>query len=331
MTAVVYTHVFGADPLRDVLFAWHVPLFFVLTGYLWRAGRGLLDEVRRRARSLLMPYVAWLVIVMSPLVGDLLLRGQVSFPVASAVWGGTALGGQFAAFWFVTALFVAAVLTRVVERLPLWLQWSVPVAALVSLWVFRLPLQEVPLSAGTAVACLVFVLGGRLLAHCRDRIPYPTGTGVLLAVIGLAVVATRLVSPVDLKKADTGMPVVTVAVSLAICAGLVLVAERVFARVGGRISRAVSRLAVPSLLVVLTHAVVIQAWRVSGAEPSALVFATALSVPWVLALLVHLTPASLLLTGAPQWRPWRSTGTARHPQEGHRIGPSPDPAASPPP
>ncbi|WP_431247428.1 acyltransferase family protein [Leifsonia xyli] len=159
VTAVVYAHTFGADPLRDVLFAWHVPLFFVLTGHLWTPGRSVADEVRRRALSLLLPYAAWLAIVMSPPVADVLLRGQASFPPESALRGGTALGGPFAAFWFVTALFVAAVLARLLERLPRWLQWCVPLAALVSLWAFRVPLQEVPLSAGTAVACLAFVLG----------------------------------------------------------------------------------------------------------------------------------------------------------------------------
>ena len=330
VTAVVYTHVFGADPLRDVLFAWHVPLFFVLTGYLWTPGRSLVGEVRRRASSLLLPYLVWLVIVMSPLVGDLLLHGQGSFPLESAVRGGTALGGQFAAFWFVTALFVAAVLARLLEGLPLWLQWCVPVAALVALWAFRFPLQDVPLSAGTAVACLAFVLSGRLLARYRHRIPHPTAMGAVMVAIGLAAVATRLVPPVDLKKADTGLPVVTLVVSLAICVGLVLVAERLFADADGRFGRALSRLAVPSLMVVLTHAVVIQAWRVAGAEPSALVFVTALAVPWALALAVHLTPASRLFTGAPRWRV-RRDGTAHHPQEVHRIGPTPDPGTPPPP
>ncbi|MGH1548675.1 acyltransferase family protein [Leifsonia poae] len=319
-----------------MLFAWHVPVFFVLTGYLWKPGRSIIGEVRRRALSLLLPYAAWLAIIMSPLVGDLLLRGQAAFPAESALRGGTALGGQFAAFWFVTALFVAAVVVRLLERLPLWLQWCAPVAALVSLWVFRAPLGDVPLSAGTAVACLFFVLAGRLLARYRHRIPYPTVAGVVLAGAGLAAVATRLVPPVDLKKADTGMPVVTVVVSFAICAGLVLVALRLFVGVNGRLGRAISRLAVPSLMVVLTHAVVIQTWRVAGAAPSALVFVTALVVPWLLALLVHLTPASVLLTGAPRWRVRHAAAAhhpraAHHPQEGHRIGPTPDPAAPSPP
>ncbi len=329
VTAVVYTHVFGADPLRDVLFAWHVPLFFMLTGYLWTPGRRLAGEVRRRALSLLLPYAAWLVIVLSPPVSDLLLRGQAVFPLESALRGGTALGGPFAAFWFVTALFVAAVLARLLERLPPTVQWCVPVAALVSLWLFRVPLQDVPLSAGTAVPCLAFVLAGRMLAQHRHRILRPTAAGLLLVTAGLAAVATGLVPPVDLKKADFGMPVVTILISLAICAGLVLLADRAFDGATGRVGHAVSRVAVPSLMVVLAHAVVIQAWRIAGVPPSAAVFVTALLGPWLLALLVHLTPASRLFTGAPRWRPMRRTAVAHHPQEGHRIGPPPDPLSPP--
>lgn len=317
VVAIVYGHVFGVNPLRDSLFIWHVPVFFFLTGYLWRPWRPFATEVRKRSLTLLVPYAVWLVLIMSPIVSHAVLQDRAVFPIHSALLGGAALGGQFAAFWFVTALFFAAVYYRVLEGLPLWAQWAVPLAALIALWAFHLPLQTVPLSAATAVPCLVFVLAGRHFRLLRTRIRYAGPIGAALLLIGFALVATRVVPPVDLKQSDYGTPVVTIIVSMAICAGLVLVAEQVVPALGAQSGAVITRLAVTSFMVILTHAVVIQALRPGAPNGSPGMFAAALLLPWAAALLINLTPLSRILIGVPMSR--LSLPSSRRPSGG-RIG-----------
>jgi acyltransferase len=302
VVAIVYGHVFGLNFLRSSLFIWHVPVFFVLTGYLWTANRPFLTEVRKRTLTLLVPYFAWLLIILSPLVNDLILQGRVTFPLATALHGGAQLTGQFAAFWFVTALFFAAIYLRLVERLPEIVQWAIPLAALAALWVFHVPFQQLPMSAGVAVPCLIFVLAGRQFKRVRGRIPRPGLVGAGLLVVGFALVATNVVPPVDLKQSDFGMPVVTVLVSLAICVGLILVAEETVPRLGRVTGAVITRLALTSFMVILTHAVVIQALRPNAPLGSPKMFLAALIVPWILALLVNLTPLSRILIGVPMSR-----------------------------
>ncbi|GAA4146818.1 acyltransferase family protein [Leifsonia shinshuensis] len=302
VVAIVYGHVFGLNFLRSSLFIWHVPVFFVLTGYLWTANRSILTEVRKRTLTLLVPYAAWLLIILSPLVNDLILHGRNTVPLEIALRGGALLTGQFAAFWFVTALFFAAIYLRLLERLPEIVQWAVPLVALVALWVFHVPFQQVPLSAGVAVPCLIFVLAGRQLKRVRSRVPRPGLVGLGLLVVGFALVATNVVPPVDLKQSDFGLPIVTVLVSIGICFGLILVAEEAVPLLGRVTGAIITRLALTSFMVILTHAVVIQALRPNAPLGSPKMFLAALIIPWVLALLVNLTPLSRILIGVPMSR-----------------------------
>jgi len=58
--AVVTGHIWATPLAHLVLYLWHVPFFFFLTGYLWTPQRAMSDEARRRAASLAKPYVFWL-------------------------------------------------------------------------------------------------------------------------------------------------------------------------------------------------------------------------------------------------------------------------------
>ena len=54
--AIVLGHIEGLKPLPDYVYPWHVPLYFMLSGWLWRPGsRAFGSEVRVRAKTLLLP------------------------------------------------------------------------------------------------------------------------------------------------------------------------------------------------------------------------------------------------------------------------------------
>ena len=54
--AVIVGHGWGqVDWVRAAIYSWHVPLFFVLTGYFWSSDRSMSDEARRRGDSLARP------------------------------------------------------------------------------------------------------------------------------------------------------------------------------------------------------------------------------------------------------------------------------------
>ncbi|WP_067950118.1 acyltransferase family protein [Agromyces sp. NDB4Y10] len=295
LVAVVLGHVSAEGLLRPLLYSWHVPVFFVISGYLWRRSRPLGDEVHRRTRSLLVPYALWLLIVTAAWAAITSLAGATSMPDPVALlMGGSAIGGQYAAFWFVTALFAAVVAMRALSAVRPWLPAVVGVAAVAVATVRPELVAELPWSVGVGLMALVFLAVGEWLRQVRHRVRAPLELGVVLVVGGLALAGSGLVAPVDLKAADVGTPVAGVLVAAAISCGLILVAESLAHRVPEWLGRAATTVAGVAMPVILGHALVIMAGRLVGA-PSLLVFATALAVPILVGLLLARSRAGRIL------------------------------------
>ena len=299
IVAVVAGHVAAwAGPLtREMLYTWHVPLFFFLSGYFWSANRTLKSEITNRTKSLLVPYLFWLVVVGAWWIAQLDVIGPSTF--SRLLQGGSRLTGPFAAFWFVTALFVTVVLLRAMQRFPLVLQWAAALAALAVTYADSALVARIPLAAGVGCTCLVFVLAGRAFKRLRSRVERPLITGTLLLLGSAAAIMAGWSSYLDLKSAKLGVPVVTVVAGVAICAGMVLVAETLVPLAGPRFAAGVSMLAKCGLLVVFTHALLLAVLTQLDAD-TWIVFAGSLVIPWLVAVLVYRTPLSPLMLGTPK-------------------------------
>ncbi|GAA2040666.1 hypothetical protein GCM10009819_27800 [Agromyces tropicus] len=286
VVAVVFAHIWAGGLTHAAIYSWHVPVFFVLSGYLWREGRTLGDEVRRRARSLLVPYALWLVVVTAAWAAFTAVVGTMQLPDPTALLlGGARIGGQYAAFWFVTALFVAAIAMRALSAIAVWVPPVVGALVLAVAYVQPEWVRWVPWSAGVALAALVFVSAGDGLRRIRDRVAAPLPIGAALVVGGLALTISGIVPPVDMKAADFGAPIVSVVVSAAISCGLILVFEGVQDRFPTGLARSATRLAGLAMPVILFHAFFIAAGHVLGA-PGIVIFAFALGVPIATGLLL---------------------------------------------
>lgn len=283
--AVVAGHVWTEPFALKFLYTWHVPVFFVLSGYLWTQGRSLRQEFVSRSRSLLLPYATWLIIISAFAVPLQLAVGSQSLvgSLRALGLGGAYIGQPYSAFWFVTALFVAAVAFRTLEVAPLWVGTSIAGASLILAYAFPGLLARVPESIGVALACLVFVYAGSGLKAMRMRIKHGVAVGALLIASSVCLVVAGLVAPLDLKYGYFGTIGLSVLVAIAISVGLVLVAEGLVPLMGRRIENAISVLASCGFFVILTHAVILWCARDLG-WPHLVVFAFALIVPWMAAI-----------------------------------------------
>lgn len=249
--AVVVGHAVPTEPVRAIAFTWHVPLFFFLSGYLWKPGRDLGAEARGRWRTLAIPYVAWLALVSAVLLPILLVQDG---PAAAArravtvVLGGSYLTSPFQAFWFVSCLLFACLLMRALER---W--WPFGVTALVALLlavsVVAEPLSKVPLGAGVAIPAVIFLLAGQAASRAPRPLRRPAVASLAL-LVAAAVTALGWNTPLNLKGGDFGVPVLGVVVAVAVCAALTYLAESMTPS-----SRAVTAVGSIGLVVVLTHGV----------------------------------------------------------------------------
>jgi hypothetical protein len=123
--------------------------------------------------------------------------------------------------------------------------------------------------------------------------------GSLLIVGSIWAILADWSSYFDLKNAKLGVPIVTVVVAVAICAGMVLLAETLVPMAGQRFATGVTMLARCGFLVVLTHALILIVLMQLGAAPW-LVFAGSLVIPWLAGVLVLRTPLSPLMLGTPR-------------------------------
>lgn len=300
IAAVVVAHVwFREEWAHAFVFSWNMPLFFFLTGYLWKT-RPFGSMVRRRSEMLLVPYAFWLVVwsvIFVAVTGDATLR----FVVGQLLGGRYMYGKPFWAFWFSTALFVLVVVFWLVAKLPLWSQWAIALALLIPAYVVPELVRLAPWAAATGVCCVTFLLAGRTVRRFEHLVTgwVRLAVAAVLVVGSFAAFATGLVRPVDLKPVEFGTPVFGVLLAIAIVTGGLWLLRAAVEGIGLHSAPTLSILAESTFMVTLTHAGILWAIDPLGLAPIAQ-FAIALLVPWTVAVFVRYTRASRLLTGMPQ-------------------------------
>ncbi|MGW9402566.1 acyltransferase family protein [Arthrobacter sp. NPDC055585] len=305
--AVVVGHVFETELIRQVLYTWHVPIFFFLSGYLWTGNRTVRFEVDKRFRTLIIPYTSWLILIALPVVTAWSIAGHLDLSrLMTLLVGGSHLGRPFSAFWFVTALFFSTVLFRLLENRAA-LRWAFLLSGLILAATIGEVLAELPLSLGLAVPCTIFIAAGAALKRYRSRIPYPTAAAAVSLGASVLMVSTGTSAPMDIKAGDFGTPVLGMIVATSVCFGLTLIVEVGAKNLGSTFDTITSLLAKGGLMVVLTHALFIWLLTLTPLNQWS-VLAASLVVPWTLATLVGRTRLSPFLLGVRQQRRrvWRS-------------------------
>lgn len=296
IVAVIAGHVWtDSTVVNKLTYSWHVPLFFFLSGYFWTGGRTFRSELGSRWRSLLVPYISWLLIISAVWIPLMVSSGQFEplHDIARLLAGGAYLVQPYSAFWFITALFGAAMLMRALQALPDILIWLIAILALALTYVVPEYVARVPLAFGVAFPALIFMLIGAGAARTiRQRIPI--GFGLLAVGILLAAVT----EPFNIKHADFGTPVLSVLAAAAICAGLTILARRLDDALPGPYARAIRYLASCGTGVILSHALVIA--LLHGEVDPSLEFVLAVVAPWVVMAALRRTRSSSLLLGVPQ-------------------------------
>jgi len=198
----------GAAPgFVDVVFLFHVPLLFLLSG-LVQPAHPMTVAVMKLARGLLLPF---LVAALSVGALKLMTRGgSVEHLLAGIAWG-TGQTLPWSHLWFLPALFLTLLTTQALRRLPGGAaRWAVALA------VALLLVLSVPMAAGPDLralgfagpvglpwnfdllpACLLFTCAGALLQDApalRARVEHP-----LVVAAAVILFALSLGASVDLN------------------------------------------------------------------------------------------------------------------------------------
>jgi fucose 4-O-acetylase-like acetyltransferase len=282
--AVVMGHVWTRGELRHIAYAFHMPFFFLLSGWLVTGARPPLAFARRQVAVQGLSYACWLLLVLGL---DLLVEGVRGHRPIFHDWphdllplllGGIWLKGPFTVFWFVPCLVVA----RIVQN-GLTARWPVPlsppwlaVAGLslaaaygLGAWTSTSPLGLL------AVPMALFLLWAGAAWRAIGWDGWRIAPLAPIAVAGLA-----FAPPVNMKAGDYGWPVVSIAVAIAMSFLIFRAARspllnRAPLRQVGRASLVVMYLHVPVIhyltpycgkpaLMLLGLAIPLGAWRLFG-------------------------------------------------------------------
>lgn len=304
--AVAVSHLWGEyDVVRALTFSWHVPLFFFLSGYLWTTGRTVGHEARTRFRSLIVPFIAWTVILGAiALVYVGMTTGITVEGVASVLWGGARARGPWSPFWFLPVLFFATVLYRFLESIGVrtWGAVGIGLAGVVLcyLWGEKLALWT-PQDLAIAVPTLVFIGAGALVRAHEHRLRGRGWWGAGLLLVAVALLLTGWAEPLDMKLGNFGVPGLSLAVSLMICTGLLWLATALLpGQIPGRIGWVISETAQTMVVILVTHTFFYFVLSAELQIPRPIVFAVTIAVTVALGIILHRTPLSPLLVGIPR-------------------------------
>jgi fucose 4-O-acetylase-like acetyltransferase len=103
---------------RDTIYLFHMPLFFIVSGYLAKPGP-VLPYIRQRFNALIVPYICYLLVIGIPLAAQThqLHHRSATVEFALYLYGGKHLVTYMTVFWFVTCLFFAQNIYRAMQRL----------------------------------------------------------------------------------------------------------------------------------------------------------------------------------------------------------------------
>ncbi|WP_234152144.1 acyltransferase family protein [Sphingobium sufflavum] len=206
--------------VHQAIYAFHMPLFFLLSGYMVKP-QPTAGLIGRQARSLLVPFAAFsLILIAVDLTVEGLRGTRPIFPgfgagVEAILWHTESLRGPFTILWFIPCLFFARIGWNMVARC--WPdardgRWAVLVALVMAGAhgvAARTSASPLGLMAVPAAFTLYWV--GQ---YWKARPPGMALT--LLVLLPLAAVTLALLPPVNLKPGDFGMPVLSLAGAVAI-------------------------------------------------------------------------------------------------------------------
>jgi fucose 4-O-acetylase-like acetyltransferase len=219
---VVAGHIFSGAP-SQVIYIFHMPLFFFLSGYLFNK-KPIVSYFKKKTVHLLLPYVTYLFIllVLAPLIGFLrtvVIEGNsdhLGFYLrifAKAIYGGEALKGVTGVFWFITCLFFTQQIYNLLARLPL-VKRSVIIILFYAASVINSRYHTAypfPLCFNvTAIALTYYHLGNYLKTHKIPEGRVFTLFVLLLSIAGALLKMKGLDVGVNLKYTDYGTPILNI-------------------------------------------------------------------------------------------------------------------------
>jgi fucose 4-O-acetylase-like acetyltransferase len=209
----------ATNPLLSLVYSFHMPLFAFASGFvLWRAvPRPPLEQLKRRAVGLMIPYFSWAAIYHLFAVWRGETHPSPAAAVASAITGVSTTG----ILWYLYALFICSVLLIGFERLPRP-RLALSLAAIAAIAICQLPFLRTSVLATSQVLWIFpffafgYVVAPEREAFRRWRTPIALVCGVAFLVLAYLQYPVQVPQMSHMYAVDTFLDSVGVPGSLTI-------------------------------------------------------------------------------------------------------------------
>lgn len=176
--AVVWGHVGQSCPCKNEIFLFHMPLFFLLSGYLFKdEGLTFMIMLKKKVQSYLVPYIVFFTIILLLFI---LLYISIGYRDRIYLSPGILIHpyGVVGALWFLIALFEVHIAYYFIAKYihKQWIKSAICLLCMILSQVFFRWGVNVPLYIGSSLSMIVFFHIGYLmhkyhiLAFSKDRL-----------------------------------------------------------------------------------------------------------------------------------------------------------------
>lgn len=259
--------------LGQLIYSFHMPLFFFLSGMFFKPDLRFLDLLKRRFDSLLKPYLftIFLVYFVSVFYDKNLGLSTAVVRIAKALYGNSYyLELYWSQIWFLPALFAINLFAfgfyAIFKRLPLWtmfvgllltlgvgiltINWFMPLR--LAFFGYNLELNGLPFSLDLVLVCGFFFLLGR---EVYERVPLEIFSPLWVLIVSAAVtIALNLISPamLNLNTREYASPLINTLEALAGIAFIFALSQWI-EKLGGWLSRLLQYYGKISLIIFIFH------------------------------------------------------------------------------
>lgn len=289
--AVVTGHIY-VGPISDGIYLWHMPLFFLLSGYLFKPHPEKMTFFKDKAIYLLVPYLAFLVLLGSRefvAVAQVETFTNLAKYTLKDLLGGRYLLGWTGVFWFITCLFLTQQLANVLfPRFSLRVLW--PLMALCLVVAFATSgltaKWHVPWNADVVLFALpLFFLGWQYKAHGLADMRRFDLAAAVVSTLGLVLVVSGVIRTLNLKYVDYGTPGITLIFCLAVVHLLVRVTQKIPEK--SFVGSALASAGQASMVIMFLHPIVHMGLQEWVTENRHIRMVLALALPWMLFYLLQ--------------------------------------------
>lgn len=258
---VVCGHLFSGVP-KDLIYLFHMPLFFFLSGYLFKE-KPVKSFFKQKLVNLILPYVAYLAVFNIPsfagFVQNVILQGKHELAAsylkhfAIQVYGGQSLKDITGVFWFVTCLFFTQqTYNLLLKRRNINIHIVVLIAYLLAIFnQYVLAPFPFPLALNVVLGAILFFHLGYEFKKAGILQTKHLYYSLPLSLVGIALALMKIPVWFDMKVASYGLPVLSIVISLS----LILVATSLsgwIARIP-KITPALSYIGAASMTIMSLH------------------------------------------------------------------------------